>query len=172
MMKNLYLISFLFGMMLNAEPNKESTLPNLSFKLLDGSKISLDELLQDGPALIDFWATWCAPCKKEMIHLERFQQKYSKDGFKILAISTDTPRSMSKVKSYIRSKKYSFKVALDPNQQIAQKFNATLLPTAILINKNREIIWFHQGYIPGDEVEIEKQILAVLNNETTEDISE
>jgi thioredoxin-related protein len=61
---------------------------------------------------------------------------------------------------------------LDPNQQIAQKFNATLLPTAILINKNREIIWFHQGYIPGDEVEIEKQILAVLNNETSEDISE
>ena len=76
-MKNLYLISFLFGMMLNAEPLKDSTIPNLSFKLMDGGKISLDELLVEGPVYIDFWATWCAPCKKAMIHLERFQQKYN-----------------------------------------------------------------------------------------------
>ena len=167
MMKNLYLISFLFGVMLNAEPLKDSTIPNLSFKLMDGGKISLDELLVEGPVYIDFWATWCAPCKKAMIHLERFQQKYNEYGFNVLAVSTDTPKSISKVKSYIRSKKYSFIVALDPNQQIAQKLNATLLPTSLLINQNREIVWFHQGYIPGDEVEIEKQILAVLNYKTT-----
>jgi len=162
-MKNLYLISFLFGLMLNAEPNKESTLPNLSFSLLDGKNTTLDELLKEGPVLVDFWATWCAPCKKEMIYLDRFQQKYSEYGFKILAVSTDSPRSISKVKSYIRAKKFTFIVGLDPNQQVAQKMNAILLPTSILINQNREIVWFHQGYIPGDEVEIEKQIRLVLN---------
>ena len=162
-MKKLILLSLLCGTMLNAEPLLGTALPNLSFKLMDGEHTSLNELLKDGPVLVDFWATWCAPCKKEMIHLERFQQKYSKDGFKILAISTDSPKSMSKVKSYIRSKKYSFIVALDPNQQIAQKLNATLLPTSLLINQNREIVWFHQGYIPGDEVEIEKQIRLVSN---------
>ena len=162
-MKKLILLSLLCGSMLNAEPLLDTALPNLSFKLMDGEHTSLNELLKDGPVLVDFWATWCAPCKKEMIHLERFQQKYSKDGFKILAISTDSPKSMSKVKSYIRSKKYSFIVALDPNQQIAQKLNATLLPTSLLINQNREIVWFHQGYIPGDEVEIEKQIRLVSN---------
>ena len=162
-MKKLILFSLLCGSILNAEPLLDTALPNLSFKLMDGEHTSLNELLKDGPVLVDFWATWCAPCKKEMIHLERFQQKYSKDGFKILAISTDSPKSMSKVKSYIRSKKYSFIVALDPNQQIAQKLNATLLPTSLLINQNREIVWFHQGYIPGDEVEIEKQIRLVSN---------
>ncbi|MBC8322885.1 MAG: TlpA family protein disulfide reductase, partial [Candidatus Marinimicrobia bacterium] len=129
-MKKLLLISILFGTLINAESLKETTLPNLTFKLMDGEQISLDELLIEGPVYIDFWATWCAPCKKAMIHLERFQQKYSKHGFNILAVSTDSPKSISKVKSYIRSKKYSFIVALDPNQQIAQKLNATLLPTS------------------------------------------
>ena len=172
MMKKLLLISILFGTLINAESLKETTLPNLTFKLMDGEQISLDELLIEGPVYIDFWATWCAPCKKAMIHLERFQQKYSKHGFNILAVSTDSPKSISKVKSYIRSKKYSFIVALDPNQQIAQKLNATLLPTSLLINQNREIVWFHQGYIPGDEVEIEKQILAVLDYKETKDKSE
>jgi len=172
MIKKLYLISILFGVLLHANPSMETTLPNLTFKLLDGGKTSLEELLVDGPVLIDFWATWCGPCKKEMVHLERFHKKYNKDGFKILAISTDSPKSMAKVKSYIRSKKYTFNVALDPNQQIAQKLNATLLPTALLINKEGKIIWFHQGYIPGDEKEIEKQILSALNAQNSVDTTD
>ncbi len=148
---------------MNADGLLGTALPNLSFSLLDGKNTTLDELLKDGPVLVDFWATWCGPCKKEMVYLDRFQKEYGEYGFKILAVSTDSPRSMSKVKSYIRAKKFTFIVGLDPNQQMAQKMNALLLPTSILINQNKEIVWFHQGYIPGDEVEIEKQIRLVLN---------
>ena len=70
---------------------------------------------------------------------------------------------MSKVKSYIRSKKHKFIVGLDPNQQVAQKMNALLLPTSLIINQKREVVWFHQGYLPGDEIEIEEQIRYALN---------
>jgi hypothetical protein len=69
------------------------------------------------------------------------------------------------VKSYIRSKKHKFIVGLDPNQQIAQKMNALLLPTSLIINQKREVVWIHQGYLPGDEIEIEKQIRLSLNLE-------
>lgn len=159
----MFFILAMCSSILNADGLPGTALPNLSFNLLDGKNTTLDELLKDGPILVNFWATWCAPCKKEMIYLDRFHQKYSENGFKILAVSTDSPRSTSKVKSYIRAKKFTFIVGLDPNQQVAQKMNAILLPTSILINRNREIVWFHQGYIPGDEVEIEKQIRLVLN---------
>ena len=70
---------------------------------------------------------------------------------------------MSRVKSYIRSKKHKFIVGLDPNQRVAQKMNALLLPTSMIINQKREVVWFHQGYLPGDEIEIEEQIRHALN---------
>jgi len=162
-MKKIFITIFCLTIVLFADTPSISVVQNLSIKLLDGKIIKIYDLLEEGPILVDFWATWCAPCKKEMIYLDNFQRKYKENGLKIVAISTDSPRSISKVKSYIRSKKYSFIVALDPNQQIAQKLNATLLPTSLLINQNKEIVWFHQGYIPGDEVEIEKQIRHLLN---------
>jgi len=162
-MKKTFISLFLLGVILFAGSLPGTAAPNLSLNLLDGKEIELYDFLEEGPVLVDFWATWCGPCKKEMVYLNRFQQKYSEQGFKVLAISTDSPKSISKVKSYIRAKKFTFVVGLDPNMQIANKMNAILMPTSILINQNKEITWFHQGYIPGDEVEIEKQIRLVLN---------
>jgi thiol-disulfide isomerase/thioredoxin len=164
-MKNiLYLIvpllitSFLF-----ADKKRDMMLPDLTIKLINGKKTRLSTLLEDGPILVEFWATWCAPCKKEMIFLEEFHKKYSNKGFRVLAISTDSPKSMSKIKSYIRAKKHTFLVGLDPNQEVAKKMNAMVMPTVLLIDKDRKISWFHQGFVPGDEKEIETQILKLLD---------
>ena len=145
-----------------ADKQRDIMLPDLSVKLLDGKQVRLSVLLEEGPLLVSFWATWCAPCKKEMIFLEEFHQKYNENSFRVLAISTDSPKSMSKVKSYIRAKKYTFLVGIDPNQEIAKKMNALLMPTTLILNKDRKVSWYHQGFIPGDEKEIEAQIRAVL----------
>ena len=145
-----------------ADKQRDIMLPDLSVKLLDGKQVRLSVLLEEGPLLVSFWATWCAPCKKEMIFLEEFHQKYNENSFRVLAISTDSPKSMSKVKSYIRAKKHTFLVGIDPNQDIAKKMNALLMPTTLILNKDRKVSWYHQGFIPGDEKEIEAQIRAVL----------
>ena len=146
-----------------ADKQRDIMLPDLSVKLLDGKQVRLSALLEEGPLLVSFWATWCAPCKKEMIFLEEFHQKYNENSFRVLAISTDSPKSMSKVKSYIRAKKHTFLVGIDPNQDIAKKMNALLMPTTLILNKDRKVSWYHQGFIPGDEKEIEAQIRAVLD---------
>ena len=159
--KRIVLVMAIFSAV-NADEQRDIILPDLSVKLLDGKQVRLSALLEEGPLLVDFWATWCAPCKKEMIFLEEFHQKYNEEGFQVLAISTDSPKSMSKVKSYIRAKRYTFMVGLDPNQEIAKKMNALLMPTTLILNKDRKVSWYHQGFIPGDEKEIEAQIRAVL----------
>ena len=157
----LLIVSFLF-----ADKKREMMLPDLTIKLISGKKTRLSTLLEDGPILVEFWATWCAPCKKEMIFLEEYHKKYSDRGFRVLAISTDSPKSMSKIKSYIRAKKHTFLVGFDPSQEVAKKMNAMVMPTVLLINKDRKVSWFHQGFVPGDEKEIEAQILKLLDVNT------
>ncbi|MFL3025604.1 MAG: TlpA family protein disulfide reductase [Candidatus Neomarinimicrobiota bacterium] len=140
----------------------QSGITELKLKQMNGKKTKLSTYLKDGPVLINFWATWCAPCKKEMIHLNSLQKKYAKEGLTILAVSTDSQKSLSKVRSYIRAKKYSFDVILDPNQQIFKKMNASIMPTDILIGKDGDVLWRHYGYLPGDEKYIEAEIRNAL----------
>lgn len=140
--------------------------PDLNIKLIDGSKTTILELAEDGPLLIDFWATWCVPCKKVMKHLNQFHLKYDDQNFKVLMINTDSPRSFGKVKSFIRSQDYKFYVGLDPNQITARKLDGLVMPTLILVDAGGEIIWRHQGYSPGDEKEIENQIELLLSKNT------
>jgi len=163
MIKYIFILLFFYTSLSGAD---ESTnlIPDLKIKLLDGSKVSLHELVEEGPLMIDFWATWCVPCKKVMKYLDQYNQEYQSQGFKVLMINTDSPRSIGKVKSYIRSQKHTFKVGLDPNKVISKKLNGLVMPTLILVDKGGEIKWRHQGYLPGEEVEIEKQIKLLLNN--------
>ena len=119
--------------------------------------------LKEGPVLINFWATWCSPCKKEMVYLDQFEKEYKDKGLSILAVSTDSQKSLSQVRSYIRSKKYTFEVFQDPTSQTFKKLNGNIMPTNILINKDGKILWRHYGYLPGDEIDMEKEIRSALN---------
>jgi thiol-disulfide isomerase/thioredoxin len=146
-----------------------SSIPDVRLTLIDGKQVQLYQLLQQGPVLIDFWATWCEPCKKALVHLNEFSERYSDQGLQVLTINQDSPKSLSKVKSYLRSRKYRFLVALDPNQQLSRTLSAILIPTTILVNRDGEIVWRHQGYLPGDEREIESQIQKLLSEPSTGD---
>ena len=148
-----------------------STIPDLKVRLLNGTSTTLHQLSQDGPLLIDFWATWCVPCKKVMKYLNQYHEKYADDNFKVLMINTDTPRSLGKVSGFIKSQDYSFNVGMDPNKVLSKKLNGMIMPTLILVDKGGIIKWRHQGYVAGEELEIEKQIKQVLGKNINENIN-
>ena len=133
-------------------------IPNFQFNTMDGKQSSLSNLLEEGPVLIDFWALWCAPCLKGMRHFNKFQEFYEENGLTVLMVNLDTERSRSKVRAYVRSKKYQFLVAMDPSQNIYRQLSGTALPYTLLIDKSGEITYKHTGYMPGDEEILEENI--------------
>jgi|TARA_B100000530_G_C15876115_1_gene455417 cytochrome c biogenesis protein CcmG/thiol:disulfide interchange protein DsbE len=158
----MYKYLFLALIAISSELYSQKVQTSLRLNRVDGKKVQLKKYLDSGPILVNFWATWCGPCKKEMIHLDRFSRQYKKNNFSVLSISIDTQRSLSEVKRYVRSKKYDFEVFIDPNQQIFKKLNGNIMPTNLLIDKNGQVVWMHYGYMPGDEVVMEQEISRLL----------
>lgn len=139
---------------------------------LDGNDITLSELLEKGPVMISFWATWCAPCKEEMKKMQPIYEKYKGQGFTYLAINQDNQKSISKVKSFINANKYSFPVVLDLDKRVFEDYLGVGLPYSLIIDKNKNVIAKHLGYITGDEVQIEKEIKDALSGNDSKDIKE
>ena len=136
---------------------------NFTVSTIDNNKVELSKLYTKGPLLVNFWALWCEPCKVEMRVLKDLYKKYKDEGFTILGINQDSPKSVSKVRSYISSQRINFPVALDPNSQYLQRLNGRSIPYSLLFNRAGEIVYKSVGYLPGDEVELEKEIQKLLS---------
>ena len=142
-------------------------LPKIALKDLNNKKQNLSQYYSDGPILLNFWNLACEPCKKEMKELDKINIKYSDQGFNYVSINIDSPRSMSKVKSYIKSQKFSFTVLSDPKAELFRKMGGKVMPFVIIADSTGEIISRHVGYNPGDEKELEKEILHLLKSQET-----
>ena len=139
---------------------------------LQGNDLTLSELLEKGPVMISFWATWCTPCKEEMKKMQPIYEKYKDQGFTYLAINQDNQKSISKVKSFINANKYTFPVVLDLDKKIFEDYLGVGLPYSLIIDSKKNVIAKHLGYITGDEVGIEKEIVDALKGNVEKDMKE
>lgn len=134
------------------------SVPDFSLKNIDGSAFKLSDHLGKKIILIDFWATWCKPCKKLLKKLDKIQRDYN-DTVEVITISTDDSSAFTRVESYIKGKRYSFTVLLDPDSGVSRIFNPSrVLPFTLMIDKKGNIVYTHTGYMPGYEKELIKEI--------------
>ena len=125
---------------------------------MDGDFVQLNDYLGKAPVLISFWATWCKPCAEELTELKKIYKEYKSKGFKIIAISIDNEKTVSKVKPFVKSRNFPFDILLDTNSETARKYYAYNIPYSVLLNKTGTIVYSHLGYMKGDELTVEKKI--------------
>ncbi len=140
------------------------TAPEFSLRDINGQEVSLADY-KGKVVLVNFWATWCGPCKLEMPHLDKMDREFEEKGFEVISISTDDARAASKVKPLIKRGGYGFTVLLDKDTAVVSKYNpAKTLPYNVLINRSGGIHKVFQGYNPGDEVELRKEVEELLGS--------
>jgi thiol-disulfide isomerase/thioredoxin len=129
-----------------------SQLPNVVVKDLNGNSVNLSELKLEHPIIISFWATWCAPCKRELntIH-EVYEEWQSETGVELIAISIDDQKTINSVPVYVNGKGWEYLVLMDPNGDIKRAMGVNNVPHTFLIDKNGNIVYSHNNYAPGDE---------------------
>jgi thiol-disulfide isomerase/thioredoxin len=134
--------------------DERKKLPQITLKNLAGETVETQSIVGQGkPVLFAFWATWCAPCKKELDNMaeyyEEWQEKY---GLTIVAISVDDARTSPKIKPFVDSKGWTYDIYLDVNSDSRRSLGYSSIPFSILIDGEGNIIKSHSGYIEGDEL--------------------
>ncbi|MCW5835824.1 MAG: redoxin domain-containing protein [Labilithrix sp.] len=110
--------------------------------------------------IIDFWATWCEPCKKSFPKYQELYVKYKASGLEILAISVDDEKK--EIPDFIKTYGAKFPVGWDEGHKIADCYKPPNMPSAYVIDKNGVVKFVHNGYHDGEEKELEKEIKSLL----------
>ncbi len=162
-MKKLIYSSLLILLCFSMGFAQNRNLPSVEVKTLDGDALNIQKIENKGnPIVISFWATWCKPCKKELNNIaEVYEDWQDETGVKLVAISIDDTRSMSKVAPYVNSSDWDYEVYLDPNGDMKRAMGVSTVPHTFLLNGKNKIVWQHRGYVEGDEEELLEQIKKV-----------
>ena len=147
------------------------TAGDLNFKLKDieNQKVQLSEILDKGPVVISFWATWCHPCQEELKHIQKFHELYSDSGISFYGISIDGVKDKNKIKTLVKGKNYTFPVLLDPEQEVMKSFGLNDVPGVFILSQAGKILYRHNGYKAGDEAELESNILKIIRPVASEE---
>jgi peroxiredoxin len=132
---------------------------NFTLKSASGSNIRLSEY-RGQVVLLNFWASWCGPCRQEFPHLDELQRKYADLGFTVFGVNVEQDRTAAD--KVLRDIPVTFPVLFDDNNQVSELYNVDAMPMTVLVDRNGMVRFLHRGYRPGFEMAYDKQVRALV----------
>lgn len=134
-------------------------MPEIGLRTLDGKKVTV-EALKGKVVVVDFWATWCGPCKEEMPILQKLYAKYGKQGLVILGVSVD--READNIKSFLGKLGVSFPVVHDGEHAVTDRYKPEKMPSSYIVDREGVVKYVHAGFNASDAATFEKEIKELL----------
>ncbi|WP_299795270.1 TlpA disulfide reductase family protein [uncultured Shewanella sp.] len=138
-----------------------SAAPSLNYEVinLQGEKVSLTEF-KGRVVYLDFWASWCGPCRKSFPWMNAMHQKYQQQGLAIVAINLDADRASAD--KFLSSFPADFHIRFDPKADVASQFDLLGMPSSYIFNRQGELVHKHQGFFKERSVGYENELIELL----------
>ena len=127
----------------------------------DSGKVNLSSL-KNNVVYLDFWASWCGPCRKSFPWMNTMNNRYSDKGLKIIAVNLDKDRSLAK--KFLKKIPADFTIAYDPEGDIAEKYNVQGMPSSYIIDRQGRLVKVHMGFRSEDTSALENLLRITLEH--------
>lgn len=137
----------------------QDSAPDFTLKSLEGANLRLEEY-RGQVVLINFWASWCGPCRQEMPLLDRLHQRYVDTGFAVLGVNVEGEEAPAR--ELIDKIPVTFPVLIDEDQLVSELYKLEAMPSTVVVDRDGVVRYIHRGYKPGDEakyVEVVKELI-------------
>ncbi len=133
--------------------------PDFTLKSRSGENLKLSEFRGE-VVMINFWASWCGPCRKEMPLLDQLYQRYHPMGFTILGVNVE--EDSKEALRLLKEIPVTFPILFDRDNSVSEAYELVAMPTTVLVDRDGNMRFVHLGYLPGYEREYETQIKALI----------
>ncbi len=138
---------------------KSGPAPDFTLKSHNGENLRLSEFRGE-VVMINFWASWCGPCRQEMPLLDELYTQYQPLGFTILGVNVE--EDSSKAKQLLKDIPVSFPVLFDNDSTVSKLYDVVAMPSTVLVDRSGNVRYLHQGYKPGYEEHYQEQVRALI----------
>ncbi len=133
--------------------------PDFTLKSRSGENLKLSEFRGE-VVMINFWASWCGPCRQEMPLLDELYQRYHPMGFTILGVNVDQDREAAL--RLLKEIPVNFPILFDEDNKVSERYELMAMPSTVMVDRDGNMRFVHLGYLPGYEQEYEAQIKILL----------
>jgi peroxiredoxin len=139
--------------------NAPQPAPDFALPAREGSDVRLSEL-KGQVVMINFWATWCGPCRQEMPLLQQLQSKYEPLGFTLLGVNVENDSAAAQ--AWLKGVPVSFPILFDRKNEVAERFGVQGMPSTVFVDREGKVRYVHRGYKPGDEAKYADMIRSLV----------
>lgn len=135
------------------------TAPDFTLKSNSGKNLRLSEYRGE-VVLINFWASWCGPCRQEMPLLDELHKRYEALGFTVLGVNVEEDSSAAR--KLLEDMPVSFPVLFDEQSTVSREYDIVAMPSTVLVDRDGKVRYLHKGYKPGLEVVYNEQVRELI----------